>query len=54
MEIDMAAIRKENVRQGSIELVSLNRALKASGQNPVQMNADQLAAFHLWIQSKGG
>lgn len=54
MDIDMAAIRKENVRLGIQELVGLNKALKAAGQNPVQMNADQLVAFHLWLQTKGG
>ena len=53
MSIDMVAIRKENVKQGSVELLGLNKAMKSAGQNPITMNADQLVAFHLWLQSKG-
>ena len=54
MSIDMAAIRKENVKQGSMELLSLNKVMKSAGQNPVQMNANQLVAFHLWFQGRVG
>jgi len=53
MSIDMAAIRRENVKQGSTELVSLNKAMRAAGQNVITMNTDQLVALHLWLQSKG-
>ena len=44
--------RRELAQAGSKELMDLNKTFKSNNSPTIQMNADQLIAFHLWLEGK--
>ena len=46
--------RRELARNGSVELMDLNKTFKSIDQPTISMNADQLIAFIAWLDAKRG